>query len=68
MDTFVVRVWQQAGEDDEASLRGVVERVSTGERDRFLSVEELVSLLRRSRTAQKGPRDVPDTGSSSIDR
>lgn len=49
MESFVVRVWVP-GEDGEAGdqtdLRGVVEKVATGEAEPFRSAEELAALLR----------------------
>lgn len=46
MDTFVVRVWgPMADEEGETGLRGVVEHPVSAWSGRFLSADELVSLL-----------------------
>ena len=44
-----MRVWvpgEDDGAEDEGDLRGVVERVATGEAEPFRSAEELAALLR----------------------
>jgi hypothetical protein len=68
--TFVVRV---AG--DPGALRGTVERVRTGEKQRFQGVEELGAIVARmakaaSRTApsrDSGPPTAPDVAESRTD-
>jgi len=56
MESFVVRVWvpgEDEGAGDESDLRGVVEKVATGEAAPFHSAEELADIL-RARTNPDG--------------
>jgi hypothetical protein len=50
METFVVRAWRSAGDDDPArqgdTLRGVVEHVGTGTTAPFQDEEQLIDFLR----------------------
>jgi hypothetical protein len=49
--TFVVRV-----SSDADALRGTVERVRTGEKQRFQTVEELGAIVARMARDETGPR------------
>jgi hypothetical protein len=55
VEAFVVRIWQSedGAEASGPHLRGVVERVRTGERTPFVDEEELLTLLRRAKTARE---------------
>jgi hypothetical protein len=56
VETFVVRAWRSAPDDEplDDTLRGVVEHVGTGASMPFRDVDQLISFL-RSRPADGGP-------------
>jgi hypothetical protein len=55
MVTFIVRTSRDPG----GCLRGVVERVRTGEKERFTGADGLGRLIERMVTVTKGGREKP---------
>lgn len=67
MHVFVVRIWESAEPlpaVDEAVLRGVVERVGSGEQAAFVGGDQLLSFISRRPPAagEEGPAPPADGG------
>jgi hypothetical protein len=54
METFVVRLWVASSPDEPVDdLRGTVQRVSSGQEERFHDADQLIAIMSR-RTAEEG--------------